>query len=70
MNAGQSGDTFPPLGLASGPVALPPKPELILARTLSSKVSSESAFAWANEIHRELPRRGHEPQSALEAWGR
>ena len=29
-----SGDTLPPSGLASGPVALPPKPEVIFAQTL------------------------------------
>jgi len=33
-----SGDTLPPAGLASGPVALPPKPEVIFAQTLGPAV--------------------------------
>ena len=39
-----SGDTLPPSGLASGPVALPPKSEVIFAQTLKWTLPEPKVF--------------------------
>jgi len=52
-----SGDTLPPPGLASGPVALPPKPEVVFAQTLTAVTANRvaSSVSSANPLPARKP---------------